>query len=385
VLFNAPQGRLYALNEAAALAWLCVKDRLSTSETTRAIASAFRVDTSVAAEWLRASMETFEAAGLLPAQQPKDAIDGAPQKRAASQSSGAAERPASGEDRLTTREYRIFEQLARIAAPHCLQPAIESLLGGLRADSRVLDADGPGFDLKIAPEGSDWKIMIGDEVVAHCETEAVVSEIERLLVQAVVPSKPHLLTLHAAAVQSGSGPLLLVGHSGAGKTTLSVALTRGGWRFGSDEIVLLCRDLSLRPLPLPACIKEDNFSLVETWFPILRGTREHKRYGHRVKYLPLKSHSLRGGSGFVIFLSHQAERGNELRPLDSFSGLQRLLEHCLFVPPGFDHSDVPRLLEWHSGQRYFEFFFNDCGKAVTLLSKMVDEGTKFDSRSLNLL
>src|SRR5262249_68394 len=152
------------------------------------------------------------------------------------------------------REYRVFERFVRIAAPPDLHPALESLMGGLRTDFRPsLDGDSV-FSLEISADPTGWRITLGDELVARCDTNAVVSESERLVVQAVVPATPHLLTLHAAALQSECGAVLLVGDSGAGKTTLSIALARAGWGFGSDEIVLLGRELDLRPLPSPACI-----------------------------------------------------------------------------------------------------------------------------------
>ena len=140
----------------------------------------------------------------------------------------------------------------------------------------------------------------------RCETASVAAELEQILVQAIVPATPHLMALHAAALQHAGRICLLAGSSGVGKTTLSAALVRAGWRFGCDEIVLLGRDLSLRALPLPPCIKADSFSLVETWFPELRATPEHNRLGGTVKYLPIKSTPLERGPIDVIFPNRTA-------------------------------------------------------------------------------
>src|SRR5262249_36791576 len=314
----------------------------------------------------------FAGAGLLAAEETNSATTKAVQKVSTTPLTRPAERIMPIKHRLPTCDYRVFEQFVRIAAPLRLHPAVESLMGGLRIDfRRGLNGDAAfsPFHLEIVPGPSAWRITLGgDEVVAHCDTDAVLSEIERLVIQAVIPATPHLLTLHAAAVQSECGAVLLVGGSGAGKTTLSIALARAGWKFGCDEIVLLGRELNLRPLPFPACIKSDSFRLVETWFPAFCGTREHKRYGETVKYVPMKSHSLAAGPGLVVFPHYKPASGNKLLPLDRFSGLQRILEHCVYVPPEFHHTDVPQLLQWHHAQRYFELFFNDCGAAVTLLS-----------------
>jgi hypothetical protein len=65
VLFDAAEGRLYALNRTAGLTWLCIRDGLSEQESTLALAKAFAVDRTIAAEWFRMSMDTFHGLGLL--------------------------------------------------------------------------------------------------------------------------------------------------------------------------------------------------------------------------------------------------------------------------------------------------------------------------------
>jgi hypothetical protein len=94
------------------------------------------------------------------------------------------------------------------------------------------------IEIDILPHGNRWDIVAGGQLEETCEARSIVAEVERLLIQRVVPATPHLLTLHAAALQRGGRAWLLTGLSGAGKTTLSLALSRAGWSFGSDEIVL---------------------------------------------------------------------------------------------------------------------------------------------------
>ena len=61
---------------------------------------------------------------------------------------------------------------------------------------------------------------------------------------------------------------------------------------------------------------------------------------------------------------------NEIRALEGFVGLQRLLANCVFVPLEFRREDVAKLLQWHQGQRYFDLFFNDNDTAVGLLRQL---------------
>jgi hypothetical protein len=59
VLFDAAQGRLYALNPAAGMTWLCMRDGLSGHQSTLALAKAFEIDRRIAAEWVHISLDRF--------------------------------------------------------------------------------------------------------------------------------------------------------------------------------------------------------------------------------------------------------------------------------------------------------------------------------------
>ena len=363
LLFDGARGRLYALNPAAGMTWLCIRDGLSGHETTLALAKAFGVDCTIATEWFRISMDRFRDLGLM---ETAGSTTEAPVPRTREASPKSA---TSAARRGLRAEYRLFEQILHLAAPPGPLAAVESLLGTLRTDPADRKECGcPDIEIDIVPHGDRWDIVVGGQLEATCEARFIVAEVERLLVQRVVPATPHLLTLHAAALQRGGRALLLTGLSGAGKTTLSLALDRAGWSFGSDEIVLLGRDQGLRALPLPPCVKADSFPLIESWFPELRSAPEHERYGHVVKYLPIRSTPISGTPGFVVFLRFDARGPNEIQPLDRFSALERLLAQCVFVPPGFQHDDVELLLRWHSEQSYFDLSFCDSDAAVAILA-----------------
>lgn len=131
--------------------------------------------------------------------------------------------------------------------------------------------------------------------------QSVAPEVERHIVQAVVPATPHLLALHAAAAQRHGTTVLLAGPSGAGKTSLSVALAAEGWRFGTDELVLLRHDLHLLALPLPACIKHEMVPATLARFPHLLRQPEHLRCGRRIRYLQVGAQPLAPARVCVVF------------------------------------------------------------------------------------
>ena len=58
-------------------------------------------------------------------------------------------------------------------------------------------------------------------------------------------------TLHAAAVATGAGAVLLLGRSGIGKSSLAAALVERGWALLADDVTGVILDAGGRPVALP--------------------------------------------------------------------------------------------------------------------------------------
>ncbi|MFN2489076.1 MAG: hypothetical protein ABR529_04960 [Actinomycetota bacterium] len=70
-----------------------------------------------------------------------------------------------------------------------------------------------------------------------------------------------VICLHAGVVVKGTACLLLVGPSGAGKTTLTLDLLRSqdGWEYFSDDLAPIeLRSGGVRPFPKPLSVKDPN-------------------------------------------------------------------------------------------------------------------------------
>jgi hypothetical protein len=79
----------------------------------------------------------------------------------------------------------------------------------------------------------------------------------------VLAHRPDLAAIHAATVDTGNGLILLTGDSGAGKTTLALALTLVGCRVGGDDLALLePRSGILTPLPRCAHLDRNSWRLL---------------------------------------------------------------------------------------------------------------------------
>ena len=210
-----------------------MRDGLSRHQSTLTLAKAFEVDRRIAAEWVHISIDRFRDLGLLETAG-STATAQAPRTREASPKSAT-----STARRGPCAEFRLFEQILHLAAPPGPLAVVESLLAAMRTDPAAQEEHGrPDIEIDIVANGNRWDIVVGGQLEATCEARSIAAEVERLLVQRALPGDPSSLDADAAALQRGGRAWLLTGLSGAGKTTLSLALARAGWRFGSDEIVL---------------------------------------------------------------------------------------------------------------------------------------------------
>lgn len=359
ILFDAVHRRLYALNPAAGLTWLCVRDGLSQLETVRTISDELGVDDEAAAEWYQTSVAMFREHHLLD-------HGVAP---AASKSVNQSERRAPDGRNGEALYFAILDRTVRIQAAGSLQSDILSLLGLLRIERMEGSADtGHQINVDIVQiKRNQWEVIVDGYPEACCDGASIVAELERVLVEALVPASLHVLTLHAASLQTTGRTVLLAGPSGSGKTTLSIALGRAGWIFGGDEIVLMETGANFRPLPFPPCIKAESFSLVSGWFPILAKVPSHRRYGRTIKFLPFPSRPFELCPATVIFPTYRQGAAASIKRIDRFDGLQKLLAQCVFVPDEFGHADVRELQRFQHTTEYYEMTYGSCESARELL------------------
>ena len=95
-----------------------------------------------------------------------------------------------------------------------------------------------GRDVLIEPQGD----ADADAVAAFCIPS----------VFAILLQQRDVVTLHAAAVETGSGAVLLLGKSGVGKSSLAAALVERGCSLLADEVTGLVLDKGGRAMALPA-------------------------------------------------------------------------------------------------------------------------------------
>jgi hypothetical protein len=109
---------------------------------------------------------------------------------------------------------------------------------------------------RAAGDGTNWQVRVDGKLMMACEQRG--EALHALLVflnQRVVMAHDDLLSIHAAAVATQDGAVLLPGDAGSGKTTLCARLLQRGAGYLSDDSVALDRDGRVLGYPKPLGFK----------------------------------------------------------------------------------------------------------------------------------
>ena len=120
------------------------------------------------------------------------------------------------------------------------------------------EAGEPARVYSVARDGDGWIATAGDAVEAvHDTLWGVTDALRYRMLELCEETLQRFVTLHAAAVARGRDLVLLAGESGAGKTTLTLALLDAGWAYLSDDVAPVETDTGLvHPFPKPLGLKD---------------------------------------------------------------------------------------------------------------------------------
>lgn len=95
-----------------------------------------------------------------------------------------------------------------------------------------------------------WRVSLGVQPLVDCPSLSDALQLLEYEICSRVIAAPGRVILHGATVFTRAGAAFIAGASGAGKTTLALALAVRGYRFGGDDIAFLDpRSGAVQPLP----------------------------------------------------------------------------------------------------------------------------------------
>lgn len=154
-----------------------------------------------------------------------------------------------------------------------------------------------------------------------------------------------LYSLHAAAGSIDGGGILVAGTSGAGKTTLTLALGAAGFALLSDDMVFLSGDgaLTARAFPDEVDVTDDTLGM----FPEL-SERAYERPGWPKKQLPIDAVgpvAMSCRPALLVLAQLGRERTSRLEPIGADAALVELSPNVLLTEAGSSQRHLAALGE----------------------------------------
>ena len=385
ILFCQTTNRLFYLNTTAAFLWCCLEEGLDLRETADALSEQFGVTPEDAGKDIAACLADWQAHRFLSQPALEEASGGhagAADPPPSSTTAVAAteiphpsadlpvqSRPNATDSRLiaaqpepatiistpceSQREYQIGARRLHVRFPSSTSHAlVHPVLAHLEETAPPAAPGQPSATLEIGWNGRDYTLSRNrQELEQHIPTSGLAPSVVRHALLTAYERSGCLVAIHAAAVGSSGGCLLLPGAPGSGKSTLAAALMAEDVACLTDELVLLFKDQHVQPVPVSLGLKAGSWPLLRHHYPELTTLPvHHQADGTEVRYLPP---SEKGSSRWnhttvraIVFPQWVPVAPYALTKIGTAQTLYRIAEAGYALPGTLDASVLTQLIDW---------------------------------------
>lgn len=325
VLYDSCTGRLFSLNASAAAVLLALRNGADVDDMLDAIVRRTGMSSEAARKDFQTFVDGFATADLLVNDGSISLHDNNPSKPLDS-------------DAALVATYRIGERRVRVV---CHPVDIASAFRHVAAPAQVANDAPAETSLTLFNDGDGFVLLEDGEVIDRVSSDRAARWALVREVAGEGRARSKLALLHASAVQTPAGCLLLCGESGSGKSTLLAGLVHEGYPFVADDVALLERRSGfIWPTPFAISIKEPSWPLVGRMFPML-DEAPIVRFGDRVmRYLQPDTSVIAADAGqpiaAVLFVRYEEEAEAMLAPLSAKDSLERLCRGGSILPDSDD-------------------------------------------------
>lgn len=226
---------------------------------------------------------------------------------------------------------------------------------------------------RVEGDRTHYQLHLDDRLLTTAESSSdAIRDLVRSVNREMMLASPESLFLHSSAVERAGVAVLLPGTQDAGKTTTAAGLARDGFRYLTDEVVVLDpTSLVVRPFAKPLSVDPGSWDVLADLRPA--GDDAFSSVQWQVPAHAFGQDAVAPASqpGLVIFPRYEAGAATALAPVTPAEALMELASHCLNL---FDHG--PRGLAALAGVvtrcRSYRLTVGSLGEACTQIRALLD-------------
>lgn len=303
-LFCARRQQIFELNDAADAIWRAIALEGSPRAAARALSDAAGAEQARVFGYVRQAAREWISGGQLAPVEVIELIDG---------------RPTAQFD-LSLDELHLR---ARLFGDIDVE-AFRAAFGQFAAAAPQLS----GSTLSAAAAGGLVFLFEDGGMIGAYDRRRWIPEVKAWLTDRYAKGVEGAFLTHGALLSRRSGGLLLCGEPGAGKTTLTIALSRAGWDYQADDIVRIDPHGRAMGAPFAPAVKRGAWDLLRPRVPELAALPAHLRAdGQEARYLPVAPTTGRAPLPLagVLILARRAGSAAAIEPVEPLEALTTIL------------------------------------------------------------
>jgi hypothetical protein len=205
-----------------------------------------------------------------------------------------------------------------------------------------------------------------------CSHEETATVLKGQLLNEVLEGAVYELALHAAALVRNGCMLLISGHPGAGKTTLTLALVDAGFGFAGDDLALLNSQGRVTGVPFAPAVKAGAWKLVATCRPDIHSVPVFRRPDRkRVRYPAPRGlvAALAYPVGWLVLLDRSPGATAALTPVDPISAVRWILQESYAQGRQLTTAGFKAIGDAIDRAKYYRLTYSRLEDAVELLDR----------------
>jgi hypothetical protein len=378
LVFSERSQTIFELNPSAAFIWLCCEKGMALADITREMCEAFSVSAMTAESDLKAVVSQWMSMELLEKGLDEEIVPLVIQETEASENN-----PLVGQCYdLGLVPYKSFclclagfDFLMRFS-----HQEIEKLVTPVFSHLECSFIHQPVMFDVVKIDNQFFIVNDGLIVDVFSNPAEIAPRLSYYVIDSAYRKIDFLIAIHAAALSLGNGCVVFPGNCGVGKTTLSAALIKDGFKYFTDDTAILDRKTrSVVAVPVSLRIKEGSWETVEKMFQESFAVTVHgSSDGRKIRYLAPPQHSLTEGKvagDFVkalVFPKYFPECRTSIHLISRLDAIHRLQECGYDVGACLNKAKVVELLDWIKDVDCYEMSIGSLSEATSIVRRLLD-------------